>query len=141
MNNRRNNVALLAALWALLFGLLHVLWATGMYVGLPAEQAKEAFKRNWFYVYNLVATSLFFLAVALAVALYIGKTTRKKFVIVCAWFCSVILLLRGTAAVLSYLYFMLDSAPNRTWITFWDIWFITGGLLFLTSTRRFQRQV
>ena len=141
MNNGRNNVALLAALWALLFGLLHFIWAAGIYVGLPAEQAKEAFKRDWFYIYNLVAASLFIVAVALAVALYIGKTTGKRFVIVCAWFCSAILLLRGTAAVLSNLYFMLDSAPNRTSITFWDIWFIIGGLLFVTSARRFQRQV
>ena len=32
-----------AALWALVFAVLHLVWAAGWYVGLEPEQAREAF--------------------------------------------------------------------------------------------------
>jgi hypothetical protein len=44
-----------ATLWALIFGLLHVAWALGWYIGLDAEMARKAFEHGWFLAYDLIA--------------------------------------------------------------------------------------
>ena len=43
-----------AALWALIFTLLHLIWAAGWYVDLQQDQARKAFQKTWFVVYDLV---------------------------------------------------------------------------------------
>ena len=61
-----------AALWALIFAVLHVAWAFGWYIGLDEEPARKAFERGWFLAYDLIAAGLCVLAVAVALALRFG---------------------------------------------------------------------
>jgi hypothetical protein len=51
-----------AAVWAAVFSMLHIVWATGWYVGLDREMARRAFQHRWFLAYDLIV------AVACAVA-------------------------------------------------------------------------
>jgi uncharacterized membrane protein len=141
MKVSRNFAAYFAAIWAVLFGILHLIWATGYYLWLSNKQAEQAFEKTWFYVYNLIAALLFLLAGGLGILLSNNKTKWKKLVIICGWCCAVILIIRGMSAVLLWLYFNISRNLNYTALSFWDIWFLIGGLLFLLSVRKFQRNL
>jgi hypothetical protein len=58
-----------AGLWALIFAVLHIVWAAGWHVGLRAEQARKAFDQPWFVAYDLVVAAIGMLAVPVALAL------------------------------------------------------------------------
>ncbi|HEV8367981.1 MAG TPA: type II toxin-antitoxin system HicA family toxin [Pyrinomonadaceae bacterium] len=59
-------VAYGAALWALIFALFHMIWATGCYIGLDHEQARKAFVKTPFLVYDLVVAAMCAFAVPVA---------------------------------------------------------------------------
>ncbi|HMR81507.1 MAG TPA: hypothetical protein PKE30_00135 [Niabella sp.] len=139
MKVNKNYAAYLAALWSFLFGVVHFIWAADFYWGLPKEPAKQAFEKDWFYIYNLVAGMLFLFAAGLAMLLGSNTTKWKRSVIVCGWCCTMVLIFRGTAAVILWLYFIITPHSGYSSISIWDIWFLTGGLLFLLSVLRFQR--
>lgn len=140
MNSNKNSAGLFAALWALLFGVFHLLWSIGIYVGLPEEQAKEAFDRNWFYLYNLIAALLCFFAFGIGILLYRGEPRWKRVLVVFGWCVAVILILRGMVAVLYWLYCIFSSKISYSSLTFWDLWFLMGGLLFLIGVRRYEKR-
>jgi len=95
-----------AALWALIFALLHIAWAAGWYVGLPAEKAREAFQKPWFLAYNLIAAGMCAVAVPLALALtqQWGRRLPVRLLIFAGWSVAGILALRGVAGVIKMAY-------------------------------------
>jgi hypothetical protein len=47
-----------AALWALIFAVLHVVWAMCCYIGLDQGLSRKAFQQRWFLIYDLVVAGL-----------------------------------------------------------------------------------
>jgi hypothetical protein len=76
-----------AALWALIFSLLHVVWAAGWYVGLQAEEARKAFDQPWFLAYDLIVAGIcaFGVVVALALVQPWGRRLPRRLVGLLAW--------------------------------------------------------
>ncbi len=131
-----------AALWALIFTALHVVWAMGWYIGLDAESARKAFERGWFLAYDLIAAGLCLFAVAVALALFQpwGRRLPRSLISVPAWGCAGILVLRAGAGV-THLAFLAATADNNvsSALSFWDLWFCLGAGLFAASVWRFWR--
>jgi len=131
-----------AALWALIFAVLHVVWAMGWYIGLDADAARKAFERGWFLAYDLIAAGLCLLGVGLALALIQswGRRLPRSLISVLAWGCAGILALRAGASVIHLAF--LAAAGNNVWsvLSFWDAWFCLGAILFAVSVWRFWRQ-
>lgn len=76
-----------AALWALIFARFHVVWATGWYVGLDAEQSRIAFSKPPFLVYDLMVAGMCAVAVpvALAVTMPWGHRVPRRLLGMVAW--------------------------------------------------------
>lgn len=130
-----------ATLWALIFGLLHVFWAAGWYVGLDAEQARAAFERSWFYRYNLAAAGM--CAVAVPLALSLRRAEKRglpaQLSAVFGWSAAAILGLRGMAGVIKFAYLGVTGNDVANPIFLWDFWFCLGGILFGLAAWNFQR--
>lgn len=128
-----------AALWALVFALLHVAWAFGWYIGLDEKAAREAFARNWFLAYDLAAAGLCFLAVAVALAPVQswGRKLPRALLIADVWACAVILLLRGAAGATGAIRLAIVGGSFAPLFSFWDWWFCLGAGLFAASAWRF----
>jgi len=127
-----------AALWSLFFAALHAAWAAGWYVGLPAEQARRAFQRTWFWTYNLGVAVLCVLGVMVALSLVRPsdrRLTRKVFssLALCG---TGLLLLRGVAGVTKTIYLTLVVGREVLNMTaLWDAWFCLGAVLFSLAIR------
>lgn len=130
-----------AALWALNFAALHIVWAMGWYVGLDEGMAREAFARGWFLAYDLIAAGLCFLAVAVALAPVQswGRKIPRALLNVVAWTCAVILILRGGAGAINAIYLAVVGNSLAPIFSFWDWWFCLGAGLFAASVWRFTR--
>ncbi len=128
-----------ASLWALIFAVLHLVWAAGWYIGLDAEQARKAFDRTWFMVYDLVVAGMCALAVPVALALVQpwGRRLPRRLVGVLAWGGTALLLLRAGGSVVQGLYLAATGTPIATLLRFWELWFYLGAFLFCLSTWRF----
>lgn len=140
-NSRVSWAAYTAAVWALIFAVLHVVWAFGWYVGLDQESAQQAFQRRWFLVYDLVVAALCLLGVAVALALVQpwGQRVPRWLVGTFAWSGTGLLLLRGGAGAIQTTYL---AATGRGWSLrsmFWESWFCVGAILFGLSAWRFWR--
>lgn len=131
-----------AALWALVFVLLHVAWAFGWYIGLDAGEARKAFERGWFLAYDLIAAGLCLLAVAVALALVRswGRKMSRRLLVAAVWSCAVILLLRGGAGAVNAVYLAIVGGSFTPLFSFWDWWFCLGALFFAASAWRFSRR-
>ncbi len=130
-----------AAIWALSFSVIHVVWAAGWYVGLNRESARQAFQQRWFLVYDLVVAVACVLGVAVALALVQpwGRLVPRRVVGVLAWSGTGLLVLRGGAGAVQTAYFAVTGGPWSPRTTFWEIWFCVGAVLFGVSTWRFRR--
>jgi hypothetical protein len=130
-----------AALWALIFAALHVVWALGWYVGLDQESARQAFQRRWFLVYDLVAAGLCVVAFAVALALAQQWSQRIPYSLVrkLAWGGTLLLALRGAAGVAQDVYLAAFGGNLRAAAVLWDLWFCLGAMLFGISVWRFSR--
>jgi hypothetical protein len=130
-----------AALWALIFAVLHVVWALGWYVGLDQELARQAFQRRWFLGYDLVVAGLCAVAVWVALALIQpwGKRFRRSLVSALAWCGTTVLVLRGGAGALQTAYVATTGRNILSVYRLWEVWFCLGALLFGLSTWRFWR--
>lgn len=131
-----------AALWAFVFGLLHVLWAAGWYIGLNVEQARAAFERSWFYRYNLIAAGM--CAVAAALGLTLARTARGRrlpirLLAFFGWSVAGILALRGVAGVIKFAYLGLTGNDVTNPVFLWDFWFCFGASLFGLAVWHFGR--
>ena len=130
-----------AALWALIFAVLHAVWATGWYVGLDQELSQKAFQQHWFLVYDLVVAGLCALAVAVALALVQpwGRRLPRWLVGLLAWSATGLLVLRGGGGALQTAYLAATGRDVLDPMRFWEGWFCLGAVLFSLSTWQFWR--
>ncbi|MDQ3748946.1 MAG: DUF3995 domain-containing protein [Acidobacteriota bacterium] len=130
-----------AALWALIFAFLHVVWAAGWYIGLPAEKMREAFQKTWFLVYDLIAAGMCTVAVPLALALtrQWGRQLPVRLLVFVGWSVTGILALRGVAGVIKIAYLAAIGENIANPLFLWDFWFCLGAALFGLSTWNFRR--
>jgi ubiquinone/menaquinone biosynthesis C-methylase UbiE len=130
-----------AALWALIFAVFHFIWAAGWYIGLDAEQARIAFAKTPFLVYDLVVAGMCTLAVpvALALAMPWGHRLPRRLFGLFAWGGTGLLVIRSAASIVQTVYllgrgqFVIESRG------LWELWFYVGATLFALATWRFWR--
>jgi hypothetical protein len=135
-------MAYCAALWALLFTASHVAWAAGWYIGLPAEQARQAFQRTWFWVYDITAAAMCALGVFGALALVRQRDRRlpHRVLIFLAWCGTGLLVLQGGAGVIKIIYLALVAEGEAINLAaLWDVWFCLGAVLFSLALWQFRR--
>lgn len=129
-----------AALWAIVFSLLHFVWAAGWYIGLDAEQAQKAFQQNWFLIYDIIAgvLCLFGAIIALAISQNLKKSSTRKIISWLAWLVTGLLILRGAIGIMKIIYLLIIEKSISS-AAFWDIWFCVGAVLFSSAVWRFER--
>jgi hypothetical protein len=130
-----------AALWALIFAAFHVIWATGWYVGLDAEQSRTAFAKRWFLVYDLVVAGMCVVAVPVALALVQpwGQRLPRSLVGALAWGGTGLLVVRAGGSLGQLLYMLATGTFVPRPRDLWELWFYVGAVLFGMSTWRFWR--
>lgn len=128
-------------MWALIFALLHVVWAMGWYVGLVEERAHQAFQQTWFLVYDLIVAGACVLAVAVALALVQpwGRRLPDRLISLLAWGGTGLLALRGGAGVVQVAYLAAMGRDVADPMVLWEVWFCLGAVLFGLSAWRFRR--
>jgi len=126
-----------AAAWSVIFGALHALWASGYYILLPAEQASQAFKRDSFYIYNLVVVGICIIGILLALiqSNIISAQISSRAIKFLGYSVVVLLALRGLAGLAQALYLAVVHDKNVSLMTLWDIWFCIGAFLYFLNTR------
>jgi hypothetical protein len=129
-----------AALWALIFAVFHVIWATGWYVGLNPETARVAFAKTPFFVYDLVVVGLcaFAIPVALGLAMSWGQRV-PRLVGFFAWSGTGLLVLRSAASIIQAVYLIATGRFLIEISGLWELWFYLGAILFSVATLRFWR--
>jgi hypothetical protein len=134
-------VAYGAALWALVFAVLHVVWATGWYIGLPTEWAQKAFAQPWFLAYDLVVAGIGSLAVLVALALVRpwGRRLPRWLVGLFAWGGTGLLVLGCVVSVVRILYLVVKGTFVAHPMYPGNLFFYLGAVLFGLSTWRFWR--
>jgi hypothetical protein len=130
-----------AALWALIFAVFHIIWATGWYIGLDSEQARIAFAQTPFLVYDLVVAGMcvFAVAVALALAMPWGRRLPRQLVGLFAWAGTGLLVLRSVASVVQTAYLIGSGQFVVEPRGLWELWFYLGAILFGAGTWHFWR--
>jgi len=131
-----------AATWALIFALLHVVWAMGWHIGLDPELARQAFQQRWFLIYDVVVAALCALAVWVALALVRpwGSRLPRSLVGGLAWSGTVVLILRGGAGAAQAVYVAATGRSVMEVYRLWEAWFCLGALLFGISTWQYWRR-
>lgn len=129
-----------AALWALIFGFLHIVWAAGWYIGLEAEQARKAFEQPWFLAYDVAVAGVCLFAVAIALALVRpwGRRLPRRVVGALAWAGTGLLMLRAGGSLIQVLYQAVTGSFDARPMHLWELWFYVGAILFGLSTWRFS---
>ncbi|MCI0708037.1 MAG: hypothetical protein L0Y80_11205 [Ignavibacteriae bacterium] len=130
-----------AALWALLFGLFHVVWAAGWYIGLDPVESEIAFSNPWMLAYDLFIAIACFIAVPVAILFVepLGKRIPRKLINLLAWSGTSLLLLRAGASVLQTTYLIITAEYSFTLRTMaWEAWFYLGAVLWGVSVWRFR---
>lgn len=141
MTARESWTGYAAALWALIFAVLHVTWAAGWHIGLDPELARKAFGQRWFLAYDLLVAALCVVAVLVALALVRSWGMRLPRALVggLALCGSAVLALRGGAGAAQTLYMAVTGRSILVPSRFWELWFCVGAVLFGVSTWRFWR--
>jgi hypothetical protein len=141
MTARASWTAYAAAAWALIFAVLHVVWASGWYVGLNQELARGAFQQRWFLIYDIVVAGLCAVAawVALALVRPWGMRLPRLLVGGLAWCGSAVLVLRAGAGATQTLYVAVTGRNVLGVDRLWEVWFCLGAFLFGLSTWRYWR--
>lgn len=62
-------IACAAALWAVIFAVLHTVWAAGWYIGLDQDLARQAFQKRSFLIYEMVVAAVCVLGTCVALTL------------------------------------------------------------------------
>lgn len=129
---RQVRIAFAAACWALIFGIIHILWAVGWYVGLDPEKSREAFAKPWFLAYDIIVAGMCILAVPIALALGMtwGQRIPRKILNAVAWTATSLLVLRAMASLLQAAYLLLTNRFNLQQMSIWEPWFYVGAMLF-----------
>jgi hypothetical protein len=134
-------VAFAAALWALVFGIFHVIWAAGRYPLLDAEKARVAFAVPWMWAYDVCVAGMCFIAVpvALAPVMAWGRHVPMRLVRALAWIGTALLVLRAAASLVQMAYFIGAGRFRLAVLGIWEPWFYLGAVLFAVSTWRASR--
>lgn len=128
--------------WCVIFGVIHLLWLFGYYIGLPAEGAAQAFTRTWFWYYNLFAALACFIGMFIALGLTAEQRKLKwhKIVIIGGWFFTILLFLRSAGALFQFIRMVSKGVAAINVFLFWDFWFCIGFVAFLCSLRYYYRK-
>lgn len=124
-----------AAGWALIFAVLHFVWAAGWYIGLDPVQAQAAFAVPWKLAYDLVAGAMCVVAVpvALALAMPWGRRVPRRVLLPLAWTGTGLLLLRAVASLIQAAYFLVTGKFSFRAMGVWEPWFYLGAALFTSN--------
>jgi hypothetical protein len=141
MRFRESWVGYAAALWAMIFAALHIIWATGWYIGLNQELSQKAFQQRWFLIYDLVVAGMLILAVSVALAFVRPWGMRLPRLLVggLAWSGAALLVLRGAAGVAQAVYLLASGQNILVVYRLWEVWFCLGAFLFGLGAWRFWR--
>jgi hypothetical protein len=131
-----------AAIWAFIFGIFHIIWAFGWYVGLDPERSRVAFSKPWFFAYDLAVVGVCTLAVLVALALGMpwGQRMSRRVVGSAAWTGTVLLALRSIGSLIQAGYLMAVGRFSLRDIGIWEPWFYLGAILFAVSTWQYWRR-
>jgi hypothetical protein len=123
----------------MIFGLFHIVWATGWYVGLEPELARQAFEQTWFRAYDLAVAAICLFAIVLALALVRpwGRRLPRRAVGVVAWTGTSLLMLRSVTSVTQVLYSVVNGSFVLRPMHVWELWFYVGAILFGLASWRF----
>ena len=124
----------------LIFGIFHLIWASGWYVGLDAEQARIAFAKTFTLVYDLVVAGICIVAVPVALGLTMpwGRRLPQRLLGVVAWIGSGLLVIRSVASIVQTVYLIVVERFGGMGV--WEPWFYLGAFLFSASTSRYWRR-
>jgi len=127
-----------AAAWSVIFAVLHVVWACGWFVGLPASFAAKAFQNPWFLAYDLAVAGLCMVAAFLGLALAQPRSAYRRLVLTLGYGAATLLTLRGVAGASQVAWFLISGTEfNSQWVK-WDVWFCLGGILFGLAVFRYR---
>jgi hypothetical protein len=135
-------VANTAAGWALIFAALHIVWASGWYVGLDAAQARVAFAKPWFFAYDVVAACMCIVAVPVSLALGHPRAERlpRRFVLTLAWIGTTLLVLRAVGSLGQGVYEVWMGRFTLQRMGIWEPWFYAGAALFSANLWLYRRR-
>jgi len=126
-------MAVAASVWALIFAVIHLMWAIGWHVGLDAVTATAAFARPWFLAYDVaVAFGCVVVAAAfglLAVNCHGRLRTAAHVVSVVA---AAAVLVRAAAGLVALAWRATTVGAQASG---WDAWFVLGAVLFCAAYR------
>jgi hypothetical protein len=130
-----------AALWALIFAFLHLVWWAGWYVLLPQAEARWSFSRPWFRIYDLVVAGACLLAVLVGLALVQpwGRRIPRALLRSVAWAGTGLLLLRAGGGLLQTAYLLIRRRYVFHPMHLYEIWFALGALLFSMTMLRVRQ--
>ncbi len=122
-----------ACVWAILFAVPRVLWASGVSVSFPGgDTAYEfAFQNSWFLAYDLVVVVLLTASASVTLALvqehwrglfFFSYSHHRMLLSAAAWLADIILIVRGLIGV------VVDGLADLTFFG-WPT-FLVGGILF-----------
>lgn len=128
-----------AASWALIFGVLHSMWATGWYIGLDRTFAQKAFAQPWFLAYDLAVAVMCLVAVWVALALVRpwGRRVPRWALGGLAWCGTGLLMSRAIASIVQLLCQVATGSFVARAMLVWEVWFYVGAILFGLSTWQF----
>jgi hypothetical protein len=138
----RRWVAYAAAVWALIFGVLHFVWAGGWYLGLDPVAAQAAFAVPWKLAYDLVAGVMCFVAVFVALAFVTpwGRRVPRRVLMPIAWIGIGLLVLRAVASIVQVTYFAVTGRFTWSALGIWEPWFYLGATLFALTLWQFRQR-
>jgi hypothetical protein len=128
-------------LWALVFSLVHLLWAAGWYVGLDPVSAQQAFAQPWFLAYDLAVAGLC-LAAAVAALGWVrswGRRVPHPILLRLLVIGTGVLVLRAGGGIVQGIYRAATGREVLERSLVWEVWFCLGAVLFALSLRRFRR--
>lgn len=127
-----------AALWALVFGIFHIIWAAGWYPLLNAEDARAMFAVRWKWIYDVVVAAMCLVAVpvALAPVMSWGRRLPKRLVYTLAWIGTALLAIRAALSLGQAAYLIAIGRFRIADMGIWEPWFYLGAILFSLSTWR-----
>jgi len=129
---RHRAIGYAAAGWALVFALLHFVWAAGWYVGLDPVQTRAAFAVPWKLAYDLAAGALCVVAVPIALALVMpwGRCVPRRLLHTLACTGTGLLVLHAVASLVQIGYLMATGQFEFDDLSVWEPWFYIGATLF-----------
>jgi hypothetical protein len=135
-------IAYAASLWAFVFGVFHVLWVLGWYVGLNPETARIAFQSPVLMTYDLLVVGACALGtiVTLGMVMPWGQRVSPRLLGGVARIGTALLVLRAGASLVQTGYLLVVGRFTFAVWGIWEPWFFLGALLFGVSTWRFGRR-